>query len=89
MMFFCEIDKSADIITDLVTAVRSRRGNIENLCSQGKSFGHVTLPLPAEEPIILVAGTRIDPVTAAAIGLPWTPALLKPEGQEKLSIPVA
>ena len=63
---------------------RGGPGICEQFRSEGEDLGNLALDLPAEPPIIPVAGTGIDPVSAPAVGCPWTPAFLDPDRQKDL-----
>ena len=49
-------------------------------------FGHLTLEQPAFIPPVVIAGSGVNPVTAAAVGCPWAKAFLQPHGEESLQM---
>src|SRR5579872_2345414 len=60
---------------------------MEKLDPEHQLLGDLILQLPAEEPVVVVSGTRIDPEPAAPVRLPTVPeALLNPHRQEHASL---
>ena len=59
---------------------------MEDLNAETQTIVYLTPQSSPQEPIIPVTDSRIDPVTAAAIGRPGTKLLLQPDRQEELNM---
>ena len=59
-------------------------GRMKDLRSQSNMFRELVLALPAEEPVVPVAGAVVEPVASTAIGLEVTPLLLQPDRNKDL-----
>src|SRR5450830_512157 len=82
-----EVKNEADVEGQVAVAADAVRRRVEDLATDRRELRHLSLSLPADIPVVLVPGTRIDPVASTAVRHPRPEALLKPERNERAQGP--
>src|SRR3954451_11435891 len=89
MPVFREVIDCSDIEAGTVLDTRCRRGLMKDLDPYLELFTDLSPYRHPCEAVVLVAGTRIDPVAAAAIDRPGAKVLLQPKRQKVLHMAAA
>src|SRR5476649_466814 len=79
--FFRELQGASDVCNCITPCFRGAGTLGEKFCAQRQEVANVALDQPSREGIVALAPCRIEGLAAAAVGRPWPPALLDPQGK--------